>query len=302
MNEGKQQMNDLFDDPATIEAPRKRSKKGKAAPAADTEKYNPDKDRELTRQEIELVWSEHSQGYTIPQIAIGNRLPLKRTEYALGLDRVWYARMLQRLDLIAKYGQETFDNLGVVMASMDRDNLTDTEIENVPVADAKQIWALQWLPHRPSDLANVNWDVDPERERQMQEKEKRRKEFTYWRNKLNCSSDIAEIVRRTANGEPIPELGSTDNQDEGDIFDSLFGEPEEQEIGSDFDDYLSQEIIDSANKRFAEWLGTKSIAFADATRRNIWKYYGFMAARPTIQRRRKPEPVCLDLDDDELDD
>lgn len=282
-------MQDLFDDPNIEQAPKKRSRKAKVAPADPKPAYDPDADRELTRPEIERIIAEKEYGYSPVQIAVSNRLPIKRVELALGIDSHWYKRILERLALIDKYGQENFD-----FAAMEykhrQDYLTDeTEIGGVPIADAARMWALQFIPDRPSDLQLSVSEPDRAALKLKQAKEERRKAFSYWLRKLNCSRDIAELVRRTVSGEPFPELGdtighSTTNPDS--IFDALFGEPDDEEetIGSHPDHYLPQDLIDRCNKSIMAWLETKSLAFADAVRRNLWRYY------PALEKR-KADPI-----------
>lgn len=268
-------MNDLFDDPSTVEAPRKRGKKTKATAPAIKAPYDPDLDRELTRPEIETVWREQKEGYTASQIAYKNRLPIKRVEYAIGIDRHWYQRMLERIDLIAKYGQETFDYTAQEYKHRQHDLTDETELSSVPMADAARMWKLSWVPDRPSDL-NAATSIDRESIRRKQAEQEKRKAFTYWLRKLNCTPDIAELVRRTAAGEPLPELGDTPGHDDDSdsIFGIIFGESDDEEtIGHDVDDYLPQEIIDQCNKSIMAWLETKSLAFADAVRRNMWQYH-----------------------------
>ncbi|XZE21816.1 hypothetical protein SH449x_002463 [Pirellulaceae bacterium SH449] len=271
-------MQDLFDDPSTIGVPKKRTKKTKAT-AAERAVYDPNLDRELSRTELTKIWAEHAAGYTPIQIALAHKLPLKRTEYAIGLDYHWYVRMLERLDLISQYGKDQFDYIGCEMNNLDRDDLPET-VCGIPREDASKIWALQYLQPRPSDLLNADWS-DPEVERQQREHAEKRKAFSYWKRKLNCSDDIAELVRRVVSNEPFPELGGKYShaieRDES-IFDSLFGE-DEPEIGSEIDDYLPQDLIDSCNKSIAAWLETKSLAFADAVRRKLWKYYAHVETK-----------------------
>ncbi|XZE21055.1 hypothetical protein SH449x_000948 [Pirellulaceae bacterium SH449] len=285
-------MQDLFDDPATIGQPKKRTKKSKAT-ATERAVYDPDKDRELSRVELNKIWAEHAAGYTVKQIALAHKLPLKRTEYAISIDRHWYIKMLERLDLIGQYGKEQFDFVGQEMNNLDRDDLPDV-VAGIPASDAQRIWALQYLQPRPSDLLNANW-IDPEVERQQRAYEERRKAYSYWKRKLNCSDDVAELVRRTAAGEPFPEFGHRPDDEEspGDesIFDALFGSNEEPVIGSEIDDYLPQDLIDQCNKSIAQWLETRSIAFADAVRRKLWKYHQVIATRKAYPRVPKEPQV-----------
>jgi hypothetical protein len=268
-------MMDLFDDPASVGLPKKRTKKAK--PKAEKAEYDPDRDRELTRAEIELIWKEKAQGYTASQTALRHRLPLKRTELALTTDYHWYKRVLERLDLIQKYGSELFDYVGSEMKQRQHEEITDAEIAGVPIADAQRIWALQWLPDRPSDLANLSYDREAERLRK--EQQEKQSAFTYWLRKLNCTTDIAELVRRTAAGEPMLELGvRVSDANEDSVFDSFFSDDEEIDE-SDIDNYLPQAVIDQCNKSIAEWLQTKSLPFANQVRRNLWKYYAFIDSK-----------------------
>ncbi|MFO0383790.1 MAG: hypothetical protein ACK506_18990 [Pirellula sp.] len=294
-------MNDLFDDPTTIGLPKKRGKKAKVK--SEQADYDPDRDRELTRAEIELIWKEKALGYTASQTALRHRLPMKRTELALTTDYHWYKRVLERLDLIAKYSSELFDYVGSEMSQRQHEEITESEIAGVPIADAQRIWALQWLPDRPSDLANVNYDREAEALRKKQQE--KQSAFTYWLRKLDCSTDIAELVRRTAAGEPFPELGDTVGQSDEEsesIFGSFFDNEEVDE--SDIDNWLPQELIDQCNKRIATWLDTKSLPFANQVRRNLWKYYAFIDSKRGQQaifeaRRRYKEQLAQSTDEDD---
>jgi len=307
---------DLFDDPTSVGLPKKRTKKAK--PKAESAEYDPDKDRELTRPEIELIWREKAQGYTASQTAIRHRLPVKRTELALTTDYHWYRRVLERLDLIQKYGSELFDYIGSEMAQRQHEEITESEIFGVPINDAQRIWALQWLPDRPSDLSNVNFDREAEALRKQQ-KEKQ-SQFTYWLRKLNrnmelrpdivikvtCTTDEAELIRRTASGESFPELGgrfsNAVEQDES-IFESFFSDDEEIDE-SDVDNYLPQAVIDQCNKSICAWLETKSLPFANAVRRNLWKYYAFLDSKRGRQaifeaRRQYKEQLAAQSTDED---
>lgn len=283
-------MTDLFDDPAIEQVPKKRNRKAKVdAPATKVKpEYDPDADRELTRPEIERIYQEKERGYSPAQIAVSNRLPIKRVELALGIDMHWYKRILERLALIEKYGQETFDFAGMEYRHRQNDLTNESEIAGVPIADAERMWKLQFVPDRPSDLHETANEPDRAALKLKRLKEERRKAFSYWLRKLNCSRDIAELVRRTAAGESFPELGDTyghSRTNPDSIFDALFGETDDEEetIGSDPDHYLPQELIDQCNKSIMDWLGTKSLAFADAVRRNLWRYHAL--------EKRKADPI-----------
>lgn len=299
-------MNDLFDDPAIEQVPKKRNRKAKVtAPAEPKPAYDPDIDRELTRPEIERIYKEKEYGYSAVQIAVSNRLPIKRVELALGIDLHWYKRILERLALIDRYGQETFDFAAMEYKHRQHELTNESELAGVPISDAARMWALQFIPDRQSDLHSTVSEPDRAALKLKRLKEERRKAFTYWRKKLNCSRDIAELVRRTAAGEPFPELNDTlghSGTNSDSIFDALFGDDEEEEsIGNDVDDYLPQELIDSCNKTIMDWLGTKSLAFSNSVRRSLWKYYEVRDSKKHTGRRERqavePEPEGDDLDD-----